>query len=338
MIVHLSGHPTDHASISGEGYLEALGPLRPLVEDDSLTEIMVVGPDNVYVESGGRLHKTDIRFGDEDHLLDVINVIVTAVGRRIDGDSPIVDARLLDGSRVAASIAPVTLNGPLLTIRKFSRDPLTVADLVGFGSLSEDAAELRLNQDHVCSMEARQADVDGRGRVAIRDLVIHSLRMRPDRIVVGECRGGEALDMLQAMNTGHDGSMTTVHANSPRDCLSRLETLVLMAGMDLPVRAIRQQISSAVDLVVQISRLRDGSRRVTAITEVVGMEGETISMQDIFSFEAQGAGAEGRITGRFAPTGVRPVLMRRLAEMGLPVPAALQRVFPGGMSFAGSRR
>jgi len=385
VIVHLSGHPTDHASISGEGYLEALGPLRPLVEDDSLTEIMVVGPDNVYVESGGRLHKTDIRFGDEDHLLDVINVIVTAVGRRIDGDSPIVDARLLDGSRVAASIAPVTLNGPLLTIRKFSRDPLTVADLVGFGSLSEDAAalleaavlsrcnivisggtgtgkttllnvcssfiprderivtiedaaELRLNQDHVCSMEARQADVDGRGRVAIRDLVIHSLRMRPDRIVVGECRGGEALDMLQAMNTGHDGSMTTVHANSPRDCLSRLETLVLMAGMDLPVRAIRQQISSAVDLVVQISRLRDGSRRVTAITEVVGMEGETISMQDIFSFEAQGAGAEGRITGRFAPTGVRPVLMRRLAEMGLPVPAALQRVFPGGMSFAGSRR
>jgi pilus assembly protein CpaF len=385
VIVHLSGHATDPALDIATGYLDALGPLRPLVEDDTLTEIMVVGPDSIYVESGGRIHRTDLSFDSEDHLLDVINVIVAAVGRRIDSDSPIVDARLLDGSRVAASIPPVTLSGPLLTIRKFSKAPLRVEDLVSFGSLSEDAAallqaavssrcnvvisggtgtgkttllnvcssfipsderivtiedaaELRLNQDHVCSMEARQAGIDGSGRIAIRDLVIHALRMRPDRIVVGECRGGEALDMLQAMNTGHDGSMTTIHANSPRDALSRMETLVLMAGMELPVRAIRQQISSAIDVIVQLNRLRDGSRRVTAITEVVGMEGETVSMQDIFTFEAQGADASGRITGRFTPTGVRPLLLRRLAEMGLPVPPAIERVFPSGMSFAGGRR
>ena len=380
MIVQLAGQRSDPVT----AYLDALGPLRPLVEDESLTEIMVVGPETVYVESAGRIRRTDVRFNNEDHLLDVINVIVAAVGRRIDFDSPIVDARLLDGSRVAASIPPVTLSGPLLTIRKFSKDPLRVEDLVAFGSLSEDAAallqaavlsrcnivisggtgtgkttllnvcssfipgderivtiedaaELRLNQDHVCSMEARQPNADGSGRIAIRDLVMHALRMRPDRIVVGECRGGEALDMLQAMNTGHDGSLTTVHANSPRDCLSRLETLVLMAGMELPVRAIRQQISSAIDVIVQLSRLRDGSRRVTAITEIVGMEGETISMQDIFTFEAQGSDADGRITGLFAPTGVRPQLMMRLTEMGLPVPPALARVFPGIVSFAGRR-
>ena len=369
---------TDHAIPAPTfGYLDALGPLRPLVEDDSLTEIMVVGPDSVFVEANGKIRRTDVCFRDENHLLDVINVIVTAVGRRIDADSPIVDARLLDGSRVAASIPPVTLSGPLLTIRKFSKDPFTVNDLVRFGSLTEDgaglleaavlsrsniiisggtgtgkttllnvcssfipgderivtiedAAELRLNQEHVCSMEARQADVDGNGRIGIRDLVIHSLRMRPDRIVVGECRGGEALDMLQAMNTGHDGSLTTIHSNSPRDCLSRLETLVLMAGMELPVRAIRQQIASAIDLIVQLSRLRDGSRRVTAISEVVGMEGDTITMQDIFRFEAHGTGPDGRIAGRFEPTGVRPMLLQRLTEMGVPVPAAIARTFPGG--------
>jgi pilus assembly protein CpaF len=381
-IVQLS--PDRTAPAPSVGYLDALGPLRALVEDDRLTEIMVVGPDAVYVETGGRLQRTDIRFAGEEHLLDVINVIVTAVGRRIDSDSPIVDARLLDGSRVAASIPPVTLNGPLLTIRKFSKEPFRVDDLVNFGTLTEagaallqaavlarsnivisggtgtgkttllnvcssfipaderivtieDAAELRLNQEHVCTMEARQADIGGNGRIAIRDLVIHALRMRPDRIVVGECRGGEALDMLQAMNTGHDGSMTTVHANSPRDCLSRLETLVLMAGMELPVRAIRQQISSAIDLVVQISRLRDGSRRVTAISELVGMEGETITMQDIFRFEAQGSDADGRIAGRFEPTGVRPLLLQRLTEMGVPVPADVARVFPGVMPVAGRR-
>ncbi len=382
MIVQLPDHRQPDPQLR---YLDALGPLRPLVEDDRLTEIMVVGPDNVYVEMGGRIQKTDVRFAGEDHLVDVIKVIVTAVGRRIDADSPIVDARLLDGSRVAASIPPVTLSGPLLTIRKFSKQPLKVSDLVRFRTLSddgaallqaavlgrcnivisggtgtgkttllnvcssfipdderivtiEDAAELRLDQDHVCSMEARQAGSDGYGRVAIRDLVIHSLRMRPDRIIVGECRGGEALDMLQAMNTGHDGSMTTIHANSPRDCLSRMETLVLMAGMELPVRAIRQQIASAIDLVVQLERLRDGSRRVTAISEVVGMEGETITMQDVFTFEAQGVDAEGRITGRFGPTGVRPRLLQRLGEMGVPVPAAVERAFPATVAFGRGRR
>jgi pilus assembly protein CpaF len=375
----------DRDPATSAGYLEALGPIRPLVEDDRLTEIMVVGPDAVYVEMGGRIQRTDITFDGEEHLLDVINVIVSAVGRRIDADSPIVDARLLDGSRVAASIPPVTLSGPLLTIRKFSREPFTVDDLIRFGTLSEDgaavlqaavlarsnivisggtgtgkttllnvcssfipgderivtiedAAELRLHQEHVCSMEARQPGLDGNGRIAIRDLVIHSLRMRPDRIVVGECRGGEALDMLQAMNTGHDGSLTTVHANSPRDCLSRLETLVLMAGMELPLKAIRQQIASAIDLVVQLERLRDGSRRVTAITEVVGMEGDTITMQDIFSFESHGSDAEGRIVGRFGPTGVRPKLLQRLADMGVPAPAVVARAFPGIAPSAGRRR
>jgi pilus assembly protein CpaF len=387
MIVQLPDHARIHepAAQLAVGYLEALGPLRPLLDDDSLTEIMVVGHDAVYVERGGRIHRTDVRFDDEEHLLEVINVIVAAVGRRIDSESPIVDARLLDGSRVAASIPPVTLKGPLLTIRKFSKDPFRVEDLVGFGTLSdeaasllqaavlarcnivisggtgtgkttllnvcsgfipdderivtiEDAAELRLRQEHVCSMEARQPRSDGSGRISIRELVMHSLRMRPDRIVVGECRGGEALDMLQAMNTGHDGSLTTVHANSPRDCLSRLETLVLMAGMELPVRAIRQQISSAIDLVVQIARLRDGSRKVTAISEVVGMEGETITMQDIFSFEAQGSDAQGRIVGRFAATGVRPRLLQRLNEMGVPVPPAVERAFPGMAAMASRRR
>jgi pilus assembly protein CpaF len=376
--------PDRLAPASTLGYLEALGPIRPLVEDDRLTEIMVVGPDAVYVEMDGRILRTDICFAGEDQLLDVINVIVTAVGRRIDSESPIVDARLLDGSRVAASIPPVTLSGPLLTIRKFSRKPFQVDDLVRFGTLTadgaallqaavlarcniiisggtgtgkttllnvcsgfipgderivtiEDAAELRLRQEHVCSMEARQPGLDGSGRIAIRDLVIHSLRMRPDRIVVGECRGGEALDMLQAMNTGHDGSMTTVHSNSPRDCLSRLETLVLMSGMELPVRAIRQQIASAIDIVLQLERMRDGSRRVTAITEVVGMEGDTITMQDIFTFEAQGVDADGRIAGSFAPTGVRPMLLQRLTEMGVPVPAVVQRTFPGAAAPARRR-
>ena len=381
MIVQLSGRATDEAA----AYLAALGPLRPLVEDDRLTEIMVVGPEAVYVELDGRIHRTDVRFAGEEQLLEVIEVIVSAVGRRLDAQSPIVDARLLDGSRVAASIPPVALNGPLLTIRKFSREPYRVDDLVRFGTLTEDgaallqaavlarcnivisggtgsgkttllnvcsgfipggerivtiedAAELRLHQEHVCTMEARQAGLDGKGHVSIRDLVIHALRMRPDRIVVGECRGGEALDMLQAMNTGHDGSLTTVHANSPRDCLSRMETLVLMAGMELPMRAVRQQIAAAIDLVVHLERLRDGSRRVTAISEVAGMEGDTITMQDVFTFEAHGVDADGRISGRFLPTGVRPRLLQRLADMGVPVPAMVERSFPGAAAFTGRRR
>jgi pilus assembly protein CpaF len=357
-------------------YLEALGPLRPLVEDDSLTEIMVVGCEMVYVERNGKILLTDVRFDDENHLLRVIDLIVTAVGRRIDFRQPLCDARLLDGSRVNAVIPPISIDGPLLTIRKFSKDPYQAQDLIAFGTLSpesaaflracvlarsntlisggtgsgkttllnvcssfipiderivtvEDAAELQLHQEHVCRLEARPADLHGEGRIAIRDLVINSLRMRPDRIVVGECRGGEALDMLQAMNTGHDGSLTTIHANNPRDSLARLETLVLMAGMDLPVKAIRQQISSAINLVVQLSRLKDGSRKVTSISEILGMEGDTITMQDIFHFVPRGADpTTGRILGDFLPTGVRPIIINRLFDMGIPLPPDLARLFP----------
>jgi pilus assembly protein CpaF len=357
-------------------YLEALGPLRPLIDDDSLTEIMVNGPDMVYVERKGKILLTDVRFDSEEHLLRVIDTIVSSVGRRIDQRSPLCDARLLDGSRVNAAIAPVTLDGPILTIRKFSKDPYQVNDLIGFGTLTqesaafiqacvlaranvvvsggtgtgkttllnvcssfipiderivtiEDAAELQLHQEHVCRMESRPSDVNGEGRITIRDLVANSLRMRPDRIVVGECRGGEALDMLQAMNTGHDGSLTTVHANNPRETLSRLETLVLMAGMDLPLKAIRQQISSAINLVIQLSRLKDGSRKVTSISELVGMEGDTITMQEIFKFESKGADpATGKIIGVFDPTGIRPKIIDKLFDMGVPLPPRLAQLFP----------
>ncbi len=357
-------------------YLEALGPLRPLIDDDSLTEIMVNGPEMVYVERKGKILLTDIRFDSEEHLLRVIDTIVSSVGRRIDQRSPLCDARLLDGSRVNAAIAPVALDGPILTIRKFSKDPYQVNDLIGFGTLTvesaafvqacvlaranivvsggtgtgkttllnvcssfipiderivtiEDAAELQLHQEHVCRMESRPSDVNGDGRITIRDLVANSLRMRPDRIVVGECRGGEALDMLQAMNTGHDGSLTTIHANSPRESLSRLETLVLMAGMDLPVKAIRQQISGAVNLVIQLSRLKDGSRKVTSVTEVIGMEGDTVTMQEIFKFESKGADpATGKIIGEFNPTGIRPKIIDRLFDMGVPLPPRLAQLFP----------
>ncbi len=357
-------------------YLEALGPLRPLIDDDSLTEIMVNGPEMVYVERKGKILLTDIRFDSEEHLLRVIDTIVSSVGRRIDQRSPLCDARLLDGSRVNAAIAPVALDGPILTIRKFSKDPYQVNDLIGFGTLTvesaafvqacvlaranivvsggtgtgkttllnvcssfipiderivtiEDAAELQLHQEHVCRMESRPSDVNGDGRITIRDLVANSLRMRPDRIVVGECRGGEALDMLQAMNTGHDGSLTTVHANSPRESLSRLETLVLMAGMDLPLKAIRQQISGAINLVIQLSRLKDGSRKVTSITEVIGMEGDTVTMQEIFKFESKGADpATGKIIGEFNPTGIRPKIIDRLFDMGVPLPPRLAQLFP----------
>jgi pilus assembly protein CpaF len=357
-------------------YLEALGPLRPLVDDDSLTEIMVNGPDMVYVERKGKILLTDIRFDDEAHLLRVIETIVSSVGRRVDARTPLVDARLLDGSRVNAAVPPVALDGPLLTIRKFSKDPYQASDLIAFGTLTaeasafiqacvlsraniivsggtgtgkttllnvcsgfipiderivtiEDAAELQLHQEHVCRLESRPADVNGEGRVAIRDLVINSLRMRPDRIVVGECRGGEALDMLQAMNTGHDGSLTTIHANSPRETLSRLETLVLMAGMDLPLKAIRQQVAGAINLIIQLSRLKDGSRKVVSITEVFGMEGDMITMQEIFKFESKGADATtGKIVGEFNPTGIRPRIIDRLFDMGLPLPPRLAQLFP----------
>ncbi|MHB1523054.1 MAG: CpaF family protein [Candidatus Dormibacteria bacterium] len=363
------------ATSDQEGYLQALGPLRVLVEDDNLTEIMVVGPDMVYVESHGRILLTDVRFKDSEHLLKVIDLIVSAVGRRIDTRQPLCDARLLDGSRVNAVVPPVAIDGPILTIRKFAKERLRITDLIHFGTITEaaasflqasvlaranilisggtgagkttllnicsgfippderivtveDAAELQLHQEHVCRLESRPPDVRGEGRIAIRDLVINALRMRPDRIVVGEVRGGEALDMLQAMNTGHDGSMTTVHANTPRDSLSRLETQVLMGGIELPSKAIRQQIAAAINIVVQLNRLRDGSRRITAISEVVGMEGETISMQDIFLMKAEGADSQGNLKTTLELTGVRPQILDRLFDMGLPLPPEISRLFP----------
>src|SRR5712671_3447888 len=347
-------------------YYEALGPIRDLVLDDSLTEVMVNGHENVYVERNGKILLTDRKFDDENHLLRVIDFIVSAVGRRIDFRTPMVDARLLDGSRVNAVISPIALDGPMLTIRKFSRDPFQAEDLVGFGTITneavgflkacvmaranllisggtgtgkttllnvcssfippderivtiEDAAELQLHQEHVCRMESRPPDLNGENKVGIRELVINALRMRPDRIVVGECRAGEALDMLQAMNTGHDGSLSTGHANTPRDMLSRLETMILMAGVDLPVRAIREQISSAADLIVHQSRLKDGTRKIVNITEVQGMEGDTIVMQDVFVFEQTGV-IDGKIQGRLKPTGIRPKFVEQFETQGIHLP------------------
>jgi pilus assembly protein CpaF len=328
---------------------------------------MVNGPEMVYVEKDGRLTRSDARFTSEEHLRRIIERIVSRVGRRIDESSPLVDARLADGSRVNAVIPPLAFGGSSLTIRKFSKDPFKVHDLIRFGTLTpqmaellqacvearlniivsggtgtgkttllnvlssfipegeriitiEDAVELQLQQEHIVRLESRPPNVEGRGEVAIRDLVRNSLRMRPDRIVVGEVRGGETLDMLQAMNTGHDGSLSTVHANSPRDAIARLETLVLMAGMDLPLRAIREQIASAVDVVVQLTRLRDGSRRVTAVTEVQGMEGQTVTLQDAFLFDySAGVDASGRFLGTPVATGVRPRFTDRFAELGIMV-------------------
>jgi pilus assembly protein CpaF len=367
---------TEEERLQGmEGYLQALGPLRVLVEDDSLTEIMVVGPDMVYVEAQGRIVLTDVRFRDSEHLLKVIDLIVAAVGRRVDVRQPLCDARLLDGSRVNAVVPPVAIDGPMLTIRKFAKERLRITDLIHFGTIDEagasflqacvlaranilisggtgagkttllnicsgfippderivtieDAAELQMHQEHVCRLESRPPDARGEGRINIRDLVINALRMRPDRIVVGEVRGGEALDMLQAMNTGHDGSMTTVHANTPRDSMARLETQVLMAGVELPSKAIRQQIASAVNIVVQLNRLRDGSRRITAISEVVGMEGDTITMQDIFLMKAEGLDAQGNLKNEMELTGVRPQILDRLFDMGLALPPEISRLFP----------
>jgi len=342
------------------------GPIEPLLKDDTVTEIMVNGPKQVWVERNGKLEKTTIQFDDDDHVMRIIDRIVSPLGRRIDESSPMVDARLPDGSRINAVIPPISLVGPCLTIRKFSRDPLTVDDLIRFGTMTpeiaqfleacvqarlnivvsggtgsgkttllnvlssfipgderivtiENAAELQLRQEHVVTLESCPPNIEGKGEVTIRDLVINALRMRPDRIVVGECRGGEALDMLQAMNTGHDGSMTTVHSNSPRDTLHRLETMVLMAGMDLPVRAIREQIASALDLIVHMARLKDGSRKIVAITEVQGMEGDVIVLQDIFVFEQTGY-ENGKVLGRIKPTGVRPKFVEKFEVANIYLP------------------
>jgi pilus assembly protein CpaF len=345
------------------------GPLEQFLHMDGVTEIMVNGPKNIYIERGGKIQRVNITFEDNDHLLRIIDRIVAPLGRRIDEGSPMVDARLPDGSRVNAVIPPISLNGATLTIRIFSKIPFTVENIIEFGSITveaveflkacvisklnvmisggtgsgkttllnilsgfipdeerivtiENAAELQLRQDHVVTLESRNANVEGRGAVTIQDLVINSLRMRPDRIIVGEVRGGEALDMLQAMNTGHDGSLATGHANSPRDMLSRLETLVLMAGMDLPHRAIREQIAAAIHLVVHQDRMRDGTRKVTSISEIQGMEGDIITMSEIFRFEQTNI-ENGKVIGRLRPTGLRPKFMWKIQESGIMLPPSI---------------
>ena len=373
--LHLAGaepglEPESHL-LDGHNY----GPLNELLYDDSISEVMVNGPDQVYIERKGQLTLSDVRFESEAQLIQLIREIAAFVERRIDNDSPMVYCRLPDGSRVNAIIPPLALDGSSLTIRKFSRDPYTVQDLIGFGTLTaeaaaflegcvkahfnilvaggtgsgktttlnvlssfipdtervvtiEDAAELQLRQPHKVRLESRPARIDGTGRISIRDLVVNSLRMRPDRIVIGECRSGEALDMLQAMNTGHDGSLTTIHANTPRDTLARLETLVLMSGVDLPQRAIREQIASAIHIIVQQSRIRDGSRRITNITEVIGREGDTITLQDVFLFEETGVDGNGKVAGKLSPTGIRPNAMAKIYSKKVAIAPALAALYP----------
>ena len=348
------------------------GPLERLLSDDSITEIMVNGPTDIWIERQGRLFETTVRFTDDSHLRRIINKIVAQIGRRIDEASPMVDARLPDGSRVNAIIPPLSLSGPLLTIRKFSKKRLTLDDMVNLGTLStgaveflrmcvnaelnimvsggtgsgkttllnalssaipdrdrivtiEDAAELQLHQRHVLRLESRPPNIEGEGAIAIRELVRNSLRMRPDRIIVGEIRGAEALDMLQAMNTGHEGSLSTVHSNTPRDALSRIETMVLMAGYDLPVKAIRQQVSSALDMVVHLARLQDGTRRVTSVTEIQGMESDIITMQELFEFKIDSFAPDGTINGALRSTGLRPVFVKKFERHGIELPTTLFR-------------
>ena len=345
------------------------GPLEPFLADDTITEIMVNGPKNIYIERHGKVERTNATFESPDHLMRIIDRIIAPLGRRIDESQPYQDARLPDGSRVNAVIPPLSLIGPVLTIRKFSRIPLTVENLISNGTITpeciafleacvkarlnivvsggtgsgkttflnvlstfipgderiitiENAAELQLRQEHVVTIETRPPNIEGKGEITIRDMVINSLRMRPERIIVGECRGAEALDMLQAMNTGHDGSMTTLHSNSPRDTLARLETMVLMAGFDLPHRAIREQVSSALHLIVHQERMRDGTRKIVNVTEVQGMEGEIITMSDIFVFERQGI-ENGKVIGRLIPTGLRPKFMDKLEAAGIRLPPSI---------------
>ena len=351
------------------------GPLERLLADESITEVMVNGPYDVWIERNGRLHKSPVRFTDESHLRRIINKIVAQVGRRIDESSPMVDARLQDGSRVNATVPPLSLSGPLLTIRKFRHDRFDMAGLIGIRTVTsetaellhaciearlnvlisggtgagkttllnalsasipdseriitiEDAAELQLHQRHVLRLESRPPNIEGEGAVTIRDLVRNSLRMRPDRIVVGEVRGAEALDMLQAMNTGHDGSLSTVHANSTRDALARIETMVLMAGFDLPLRAIRQQVTSALDLLIHLERLHDGTRRIVAITEVQRMEGDVITLQDLFAFQVDGVTPDRQrtVVGSLEPTGLRPTFLDKFERRGIPIPPSLRQV------------
>jgi pilus assembly protein CpaF len=350
--------------------LTGFGPINPLLLDPEVSEVMVNGPNQVYVERNGKLELSYVQFRDDEHILNVIDKIVAPIGRRIDESSPMVDARLPDGSRVNVIIPPLALNGPTVTIRKFSKEPFKVEDLVRFGTLTsemavfvdacvkarlnifvsggtgsgktttlnvlssfipsderivtiEDAAELQLWQDHVISLESRPPNIEGKGAITIRDLVKNSLRMRPERIVIGEVRGGEALDMLQAMNTGHDGSLATGHSNSPRDMIARLETMVLMGGIDLPVKAIREQIAGAIDVIIQQSRLKDGSRKITHITEVQGLEGDVVILQDIFVYVQQGIDEHGKIIGKLIPTGVRPKFYEKLETSGIHVPATV---------------
>ncbi|MFN8451107.1 MAG: CpaF family protein [Anaerolineae bacterium] len=345
------------------------GPLEPLLADETITEIMVNGPKNIFIERKGNITRANIAFEDDDHVLRILDRIVAPLGRRVDESSPLVDARLPDGSRVNAVIRPIALTGPTITIRKFFKKPLTTEDLIKFGSITkeiveflraciigrlngvvsggtgsgkttllnvlsgyipnderivtiENAAELQLRQEHVVTLESRPANIEGKGEITIQNLVVNALRMRPDRIIVGECRAGEALDMLQAMNTGHDGSLTTAHSNSPRDTIARLEVMCLMAGMDLPVRAIREQVASALDVIVHQERLRDGSRKVVKVTEVQGMEGDMITMSDIFEFEQTGVEG-GKIVGRIRPTGIRPKFTDRIEAAGIYLPPSV---------------
>jgi pilus assembly protein CpaF len=346
-----------------------LGPLEPLLADESITEIMVNGAKQIYIERGGKIFREAASFESDDHLMRIIDRIVAPLGRRIDESSPYVDARLPDGSRVNAVIPPISLVGPTLTIRKFSKNPITVEQLIEYGTITpesiefmkscviaainmiisggtgsgkttllnvlsqyipnderivtiENAAELQMRQEHVVTLESRPPNIEGRGEVSIQNLVVNSLRMRPDRIIVGEIRAEEALDMLQAMNTGHEGSMTTAHSNSPRDTLARIETMTLMAGMDLPIRAIREQIASALELVVHLERLRDGTRKVTHISEIQGMEGDVITMTDIFVFEQTGL-EDGKVIGRLRPTGLRPRFIDKIEAAGINLPASI---------------